>query len=663
MKREARPRSNGRAEQKRTWGDLVYQSLIAKSFRRFTNWLYSLLINGFFGKMFTAYSAEEDLFFDSHIARFFRGGNRAVRMATNAKSRLAQAFENSRILSAISHLSASLIHRRLKTYGAFLLSTGAYGIVSYIIRVYVLEQGGEDLSVIFWCAAFIVTSFPMMASRETFASAAQKSKLMSAFLFNGLGLPRDAFDTNAVYLKRYSLVTAIGMFFGALVYFIHPAHYVGAAVILLSLSLIFSFPEIGVLVFLALVPLSSLFSNPSAVLFVSVFVTAIAYFIKLIRGKRVIHFGLLDVTIAAFSVIYLIGGIISAGKADSLRASVLCFVLMMAYFLTVNLIRTKEWVNRCITTVLVFAVLSGSVGLLQMLTGSFDPAWLDMSLFSGISVRITATFDNPNVYATYLLLVTPFALAGLLRKGRLSKKLPSLLCLAFLLLCLVQTWSRGAWLGALISAVLFFLVYSRRTLPYLLAGGVALPLFSGFLPNNVVLRFTSIAGASDSSAAYRISAWRGVLRMLRENWLGGIGIGETAFSSMYPIYSYAGVAGIQHAHNLYLQILSETGVVGLFLLVLVIVFFVQNCFEYIYLTRNEGETVIAVAGLTAIAAVLIMGLTDHIWYNYRVFAMFWAVIGLVCAYIRIGLSEFKRFRDYHVNTDYSMNVDLNVDNL
>ena len=141
MKREARLRPNGRTEQKRTWGDLVYQSLIAKSFRRFTNWLYSLLINGFFGKIFTAYSAEENLFFNSRIARFFRSGNRAMRVATNAKSRLAQAFENSRILSAVSHLSSSLIHRKLKTYGAFLLSTGAYGIVSYIIRVYVLEKG------------------------------------------------------------------------------------------------------------------------------------------------------------------------------------------------------------------------------------------------------------------------------------------------------------------------------------------------------------------------------------------------------------------------------------------------------------------------------------------------------------------------------------------
>jgi len=650
-------------ESKRTWDDLVYQSVIAKSFRRFTNWLYSLLINGFFGKLFTAYSSEEAAFFRSRIVRIFSGGTKAKRIATNAKSRMAQAFENSRILSALSRLSASLIHRKLKTYGAFLLSLGAYGIVSYIVRVYVLEHGGEDLSVIICCAAFIVLAFPMMASKETFASAAQKSKLMSAFLFSGLGIPRDTFVTNAVYPKRYSLVTAIGMFMGALVYFIHPGYFVGAAVLLLLLTLIFSFPELGILLIFALVPLSSLFTAPSIVLFAGVLVTAAAYFVKLIRGKRVIYFGLLDITVAAFSVVYLIGGIISAGGMASVRSGVLCFVLMMAYFLTVNLIRTKEWVTRCITTMLLFSVLSAVMGIPQMLSGAMDSSWLDMSLFSGIRVRITATFDNPNVYASYLLLVIPFALAGVLKRGDFSKKLPSLLCFLFLAFCLVQTFSRGAWLGALISLILFFLIYSRRTLPYVLAGGVALPLISGFLPGNVVTRFSSIASASDSSVSYRVSAWRGVFRMLRDNWIGGIGVGEASFSSMYPVYSYAGVAGIQHAHNLYLQVLSELGAVGLLLVIMIIVFFVQQCFEYIYLARNEGETVFAVAGLTAVLAVLIMGLTDHIWYNYRVFAMFWAVVGLVCAYIRMGLSEFKRFHDYHVNTDYSMNVDLNVDNL
>ena len=79
--------------------------------------------------------------------------------------------------------------------------------------------------------------------------------------------------------------------------------------------------------------------------------------------------------------------------------------------------------------------------------------------------------------------------------------------------------------------------------------------------------------------------------------------------------------------------------------------------------RNQGETLVVNAGLVAVVASLIMGLTDHIWYNYRVFLMFWMIIGLVNAYIRIGLAEFSRSNDYETNTVYSVNFDLNVDNL
>ena len=33
---------------------------------------------------------------------------------------------------------------------------------------------------------------------------------------------------------------------------------------------------------------------------------------------------------------------------------------------------------------------------------------------------------------------------------------------------------------------------------------------------------------------------------------------------------------------------------------------------------------------------------DYIWYNYRVFFLFWVVLGLACACIRIGRTEEQR---------------------
>lgn len=663
MKREGRLHSADGAGWSEKLDEKIYSSVIAKRFRRFINWLYSLLINGFFGKIFTAYSAEEELFMNSRFVHAFGRGNRARRIASKVKVRIAKLFEGSRILAALGDLVASLIHRRLKTYGAFLLSLGAYGAVTYLIREYVLVREGGDASDLVVCGVFLLLSFPLMMTRETFATAVLKSRFMCTFLFDGLGIPRDSFSKTAVFPKRYSTVTAIGMILGALTYFVSPIYYVMGVVLLLLVALVFSYPELGVLAMIALVPLSALFAHPSLVLLAVIVVTMISYFVKLIRGKRVFKLRLIDFAILVFAVLVLAGGIISAGGEVSLASALLYVALMAGYFLTVNLIRTRVWVRRCVIAFLIFGGLSAVIGIAQIFTGSLELSWLDTELFSGIDVRITSTFENPNVYASYLLLLTPFAMAFLVRKGSVRPKVALALGLILFAICLVETWSRGAWIGILVALLLFFLVYTRRSVPYLLLAGAAVPFAGLVLPENMISRFLSIGNLADSSTTYRISAWRGVARMLQEHWIGGIGVGEAAFSAVYPAFSYAGIQGIRHTHNLYLQIVTETGIMGLLVFSIVMLLFIQNCFCYIYRMRNEEETSLVTAGLVAIIAMLIMGMTDYVWYSYRVFLMFWLVIAIVNAYIRIGEDEFDRFTANETNSDYSVNFDLNVDNL
>ena len=79
--------------------------------------------------------------------------------------------------------------------------------------------------------------------------------------------------------------------------------------------------------------------------------------------------------------------------------------------------------------------------------------------------------------------------------------------------------------------------------------------------------------------------------------------------------------------------------------------------------RKETESGVVVSGLAAVVAVLIMGLTDYVWYNSRVFLMFWLVIAIVNAYIRIGNEESKRYATHELHSQYAVNFDMNVDNL
>ena len=53
-----------------------------------------------------------------------------------------------------------------------------------------------------------------------------------------------------------------------------------------------------------------------------------------------------------------------------------------------------------------------------------------------------------------------------------------------------------------------------------------------------------------------------------------------------------------------------------------------------------------------VLALLVQGLTDNVWYNYRIVLLFWLLMGLVVGMGRDdGLSDVRRKReDIHENT-------------
>ena len=81
-----------------------------------------------------------------------------------------------------------------------------------------------------------------------------------------------------------------------------------------------------------------------------------------------------------------------------------------------------------------------------------------------------------------------------------------------------------------------------------------------------------------------------------------------------------------------MQITVELGIGGAVIFTMLMFLFFQNCFEFIKNSSGEDRLLVG-AGMSSIAAALVMGLFDHIWYNYRVFFIFWVVVGLTVSYI------------------------------
>ena len=654
---------------KKTVGTVGKKSIYEKSFfmnliYRVTTWFYALVINGFFGRVFTAYSDIENLFEESWVYKKLNKMALFKKFRKSLKLGISKAFESSKIITAVSELLSKSLKCRLKEYGAAFTITGAVGLL-----IYTLEGGSfyvffREPSCIISCVAFLAVGLAFLMSKRTLSDALYESHIMSELLFEGFGIQKEFFTTENSENRGYLIPVLLGAVFGSLSYFVDPTYYVAALVVVVAATMIIIFPELGMLALFAIIPLAVYLPHPAITLFAVTLFTGASYLVKLIRGKRLARFRLIDITVLAFLGVRLFSGFFSAGGRNSLYQAILGCGLMLAYFLGVNLIRNREWLKRAVTTFISFSVFTLIIGVFQIFYGGFESGWLDSSTFSEISVRITSTFENPNNYAAYLLLVIPFIIGGVLESKTTKQIAIYSVILALSVICMAQTWSRGAWLGLCVSLVVFFLVYSRKSLPYVLVGGTVGALGISYLAPDIGHRFLSIGNFAESSVSYRISAWKGIYQMLNSyNWLAGIGFGEASFSALYPMFAYSGASAVKHAHSLYLQIVAESGILGLVVLCLIALLFMQNCFEYLYRIKNaEGRTV-AIAGMAAIVGFLVMGLADYVWYNSRVYLTFWLVMAMVNANIRIDFAERNISNGGEKSNVYSANLEIDPESI
>jgi O-antigen ligase len=211
--------------------------------------------------------------------------------------------------------------------------------------------------------------------------------------------------------------------------------------------------------------------------------------------------------------------------------------------------------------------------------------------------RAFGTFGQPNPFSGFLGLLTPLALGAALAYGwcawrswQASQRLFTVSAVAAIFyagagavmgLGVIASWSRGAWLG--LAGALFALIVAlpRKTWHSALLGlgliGLAGAIWiSGVLPASITARvasataelfaLTEVRNVDITPANYavveRLAHWQAALNMAESHpWLGvGFGNYEVVYNR-YRLLNWDEPLG--HAHNYYLNVLAETGMIGL----------------------------------------------------------------------------------------------------
>lgn len=346
-------------------------------------------------------------------------------------------------------------------------------------------------------------------------------------------------------------------------------------------------------------------------------------FIKYLYGEnKIIKIDTFDIGILAMCAVLAYGVANSFAPADSILPVAVYMVFVSSFFVIRRMLGEKDFFKNILNLIILASVAVSLYGLYQKVTGQDATTWQDTDMFEEMGGRIFSTFGNPNVFGEYLLIVMPITFAFVLTNKEAKMKTLYFIAFALQAICMVLTYSRGCWIGIALAMGLM-LIFTRRKISSLFIFAVFLLPF--VMPETVIQRIMSIGDVSDSSTSYRVFIWQGTLKLLKDFWYSGVGIGEGAFAMVYPHYSLNGIVA-PHSHNLYLHVLSETGIIGFAVVITLVVLF----YKYISSAalKNEKYKTLAVALGCSMIGYLAQGMFDNVWYNYRIYFFFFVVLAL-----------------------------------
>jgi len=226
------------------------------------------------------------------------------------------------------------------------------------------------------------------------------------------------------------------------------------------------------------------------------------------------------------------------------------FFLFILYVLIVDLIDSPKLIDSFSWAIIIGICINAFISVEQWYLGRFS--------------RVIGVVGNPNELGAYCVYAIPLVFYQFESKKPVFLKMISIIIMGFLLFTIILSFSRGAFVSLMVVLVLLLLrSFKKGTNKWTLALLIILvaTLFS-LAPQSYWARIQAVRIDAGSGRFY---IWRDGIRMFLDHPLLGVG------PKNFPIYyatSYGKMFRVgrpRAAHNTYLEIAAEMGVIGLFL--------------------------------------------------------------------------------------------------
>jgi O-antigen ligase len=344
-------------------------------------------------------------------------------------------------------------------------------------------------------------------------------------------------------------------------------------------------------------------------------VTAVLWLSLVVRNRERVPVPAMFWPLAAYAGITIVASLFSLDPGISLRDSkqlVLFAIVPIAYRLLPGR-RSLTAVDVIITV----GALEAIVGIVQYAVFNFDH----------LGQRVQGSMSHYMTYSGVLMLVACTAAARIL--FRQEDRVWAALVMPALLVALVLSMSRNAWVGVCAGIGLLFLLRDFRLVALLPA---AAALFLALAPAPLAERLYSTFSLQDPSNQDRVAMLRSGVRMITDHPLTGVG--PDMVIEVYPEYKdAAAVRDLNpHLHNVPMHIAAERGLPALGVWLWFIAVLIR---DFARRTRASPLPSLPTAALAAVVAMLAAGMFEYNFGDSEFLMLFLLIVTLPYAADRV----------------------------
>ncbi|MBA3678679.1 O-antigen ligase family protein [Candidatus Saccharibacteria bacterium] len=369
-----------------------------------------------------------------------------------------------------------------------------------------------------------------------------------------------------------------------------------------------------------------------------ILIIASASFIAYLHNRKLFKFDIINILVISIFILSIMVTLLNHSQTNSILAGIKTNLSVLVLFVAVQAIANYFSLEKLQKIILIPASLVALLAVLQ--PWIFPPEVLVRLGYSANSIiagqyiessrsviRVFSTLGGPNQLGTYLILPITLCIALAVKQKKWLWLIPTVaFCLP-----LYMTYSRSAWIGAVV-AVLCVLVFSlHKKIQILLTAMVVLiVLISGFTLTkiNICSQFPTInsrfihgdcsSGNLGGSDLQRLDSQKiGFNKVIKQPLGYGLGsAGPASFFSTTPLIT----------ENWYLQIAIEVGIIGLALYILLFTFIAIKLYTSSQLYNKN--TIMSLTLLSVMIGVAVSSLFLHTLADSTLAILFFALLGI-----------------------------------